>query len=532
VSSRIVISLVVGLGLLVAPAQTVAAEPDFPAGYEGYHTYAELDAALDDAVADHGAILKRSVIGQSYEGRDIWVVKISDRVGRDESEPEVLSECGMHAREHITVEMCLYMIDLLTDNYGKSTALGKRVTKLVNTREIWIIPSLNPDGAEYNISGGEFHGWRKNRQVNPGSDKVGIDLNRNWGYMWNCCGGSGGQPKSARYRGQFPFEAVENRVLRDFILSRRVGGLQQITIVFNWHSYGEFVMWPYGFTRTDVPPQMTEDDHDVFVTIGQQMAALNGYKSKQGSDSYIYDGDFPAWAYGDQRMFVYTFEMYPRWGCNGCGAFKPPDEVIERETTRNRDAVLYFLEQADCVYRAAGLGDTHCGQINDDFEVGRGWKLGGSSAGQWERGVPSETSTGGEVMQRSNVPSGMADLVTGAAAGGAAAANDVDGLTWAKSRLFRATGKTQVTFTYTFAHSAGSSSADFFRLRVKRGSSLTTIWSQEGDSSARGATWQTVTLSLSAFGGKNVRLQFEANDGGADDVVEAAIDDVRVYKTP
>ena len=305
------------------------------------------------------AIVKLSVIGQSYEGRDIWALKISDNAAVDENEPEVLSESGMHAREHITVEMNMYMIHLLTDNYGRSTKLGRRVTKIVNAREIWVIPMVNPDGDEYDILDGTWHNWRKNRQPNPGSTKIGIDLNRNWSFMWNCCGGSSGNPKSARYRGQYPFEAVEDQVLRDFILSRRVHGVQQISEAFNWHSYGEHIVWPYGYTKQDVPPTMTVDDHTALVAMAKKMASLNGYKPMQGSDMYIYDGDFPAWAYGDQHIFVYTFEMYPAWGCK-CGGFHPPDSVINRETKRNKKLVLYFLEQADCPYDEAGLGATYC----------------------------------------------------------------------------------------------------------------------------------------------------------------------------
>ena len=536
---RIMLALAVAASTFGFPS-AVAAEDEhfFPAGYEGYHDYDEVDAELDAAVAafgqGSGAILKRYVIGQSYEGRDIWAVKISDKVASDENEPEALSECGMHAREHITVEMCLYMIDLLTQNYAASTALGQRVRRIVNTREIWIIPSLNPDGAEYNILGGEFHGWRKNRQLNPGSDKIGIDLNRNWSYMWNCCGGSGGDPGSARYRGRFPFEAVENQVLRDFILGRRVGDRQQISIVLNWHSYGEFVMWPYGFTKEDVPPQMTHDDHAAFVAMGRRMAALNGYRAKQGSDSYIYDGDFPAWAYGDQRMFVYTFEMYPSWGCDGCGGFKPPDTVIEREVTRNREAVLYFLEQADCPYRAAGLATTHCGKLYDDFETDRGWTFGGvATGGSWERGDPQQTSTGAGVKQLADTSTGLAALVTGTSAGDNANADDLDGTTTAQSPRFRlGSGHSIVAFRYSFAHDASATAADSLRLSIVGGTTTTPIWTVAANGSERNGAWQSVTLDLDAYAGQRIRLQFEASDGSADSLVEAAIDDVRVHRSP
>ena len=353
---------VAALTFVVAPTAS-AATYAFPAGYEGYHTYAEVNTALRQTVAKYGqgsqAIVKRVLIGHSFEGRNIWALKISDRVGRNENEPEVLSECAMHAREHLTVEMCLHMITMLTENYGGTDALGQRVTNMVNHREIWIVPMLNPDGAEYDILDGAFHGWRKNCQVNPGSIKIGIDLNRNWGFMWGCCGGSSPNPKSARYRGQYPFEAVEDAVLRDFILSRRVGGEQQITTALNWHSYGEFIMWPYGYTKEDVPPTMTVDDHETFMALAKHMASLNAYKAHQGSDSYIYDGDFSAWVYGDQGIFGLTIEMYPKWGSQA-GGFHPPDSVINREVNRNNEAVLYWLEQADCPYRVAGLQATYC----------------------------------------------------------------------------------------------------------------------------------------------------------------------------
>ncbi len=354
--------LLIGLAFTTAPVAS-AATTEFPAGYEGYHTYAEVTAELNSVAARYGqgsnAIVKLFNIGNSFEGRPIWALKISDNVASDENEPEVLSECNMHAREHITAEMCLYMIRLLTNNYGKSGPVGQRVTQLVNTREIWIVPMLNPDGAEYDISDGAWHGWRKNRQTNPGSAKIGIDLNRNWSYKWNCCGGSSGNPASARYRGTHPFEAVEDQVLRDFILGRRVGGVQQITELLNWHSYGEHILWPYGYTKENVPPDMAQDDHSALVAMAQKMATLNGYHAMQGSAMYIYDGAFIDWAYGDQHIFPFTYEMYPGWGC-GCGAFHPPDTVLFRETRRNRDAVLWFLEQADCVYREAGLAGAHC----------------------------------------------------------------------------------------------------------------------------------------------------------------------------
>ncbi len=73
----------------------------------GYHTYAEI-AALTKSVADaHPDIAQRFSIGKSYQGRELWAMKISDNVATDENEPEVLFDGGHHADEHMGVEMVL-----------------------------------------------------------------------------------------------------------------------------------------------------------------------------------------------------------------------------------------------------------------------------------------------------------------------------------------------------------------------------------------------------------------------------------------
>ena len=169
----------------------------FPAADSGYHDYAEMVAELQQAAFDHPDIFSLFSIGTSYEGRTIWAGKISDNVGTDEDEPEVLFTHHQHAREHLTVEMALYTLHMLTDEYG----VDPQITSLVNSREIWIVFDMNPDGGEYDIATGTYRSWRKNRQPNAGSSAVGTDLNRNWGYKWGCCGGSSGTPSSETYRG-------------------------------------------------------------------------------------------------------------------------------------------------------------------------------------------------------------------------------------------------------------------------------------------------------------------------------------------
>jgi carboxypeptidase T len=324
---------------------------DFPSGDEKFHNYQEMVDELAAVQAAHSDIFEYFSIGKSYLGRDLWMGKISDNVAVDEAEPEVLFDAHHHAREHLTVEMGLYILRLFTSNYGAN----QRITNLVNNREIWIAFDLNPDGGEYDISNDFYHEWRKNRQPNPPTQFVGTDLNRNYDYRWGCCGGSSGDPSSETYRGASPFSAPEAKALADFVDSRVVGGTQQITVALSFHTFQELVLWPYGYTFEDIPKDMRRIDHRVFVKMGQVMAnqtctTQDGcYTPEQSSDLYITDGTSMDWLYGAHRIIAFTFEMYPK-----CCDFYIPDEQIVPQVTRDRAAVLYLVTNADCPYEVIG----------------------------------------------------------------------------------------------------------------------------------------------------------------------------------
>jgi hypothetical protein len=326
----------------------------FPAADSAYHDYDEMVAELQQVAAAHPEIFSLFSIGTSFEGRTIWAGKISDNVNVDEDEPEVLFTHHQHAREHLTIEEALYTLKILTDEYGSDP----QITTIVDSRELWMVFDVNPDGGEYDIATGTYRSWRKNRQPNPGSSAVGTDLNRNWGYRWGCCEGSSSSTSSQSYRGAAPLSAPETTVVRDFVDSRVINGVQQIIASIDFHTYAELVMWPYGYTYTDVPSDMTQDDYDVFVKTGSDMAAMMGYTPQQGSDLYISDGTIRDYLYGAWGIMSYTIEMYPT--TQSQGGFYPPDEVIPAQTERTRGAVLYFLEQADCPYRAIGKEAQYC----------------------------------------------------------------------------------------------------------------------------------------------------------------------------
>ncbi|HYI23735.1 MAG TPA: M14 family zinc carboxypeptidase [Candidatus Limnocylindrales bacterium] len=532
------------LGALGAAAPVSAvSEAGYPDGFEGYHDYAELEAAIDAAVAARPSIVSKRTIGTSYEGRSIWAVKISDNVGSDEDEPEVLMDSLHHAREHLTVEMALHIIAVLSENYRSNPAnienpLEQRVTDIVKGREVWIVPMVNPDGAEWDISDSTaFQNWRRNRQLIEGSAVPGVDLNRNWGFKWGCCGGSSGQPGTTTYRGPAPWSTPEIAALRDFVLSRVINGRQQIRAAISWHTFNEEIMWPYGYTTADLPRTMSPDDLLAFQALGHGMADRNGYVAQQMSDLYILDGAASDWLYGDQRIFAFTIEMYPTDGSN-VGGFYPPDDIIDAQTARNDEAVLFFLEQSDCPYRAADLGVTHCGPLNDDFETGRGWQINAAgtdtaTSGLWERGTAQKTTNAAGIKQRAYGFSGLASLVTGALTGSSVTGNDVDGgVTSALSPTLPlgspgSTGWT-LSFRYTFAHNAQAKTGDQLRIKVNG----TVVFVQLANGTHRNADWTTATVSLDAYAGQTIRLLAEAVDAGADHLVEAAIDDLRVYRAP
>lgn len=345
----IVLALAAAL-LTPAPAAAAGAEPP---GFEHFHTYAEVKAAIDDAVVAHPDIAASFSIGTSYEGREIWGIKISDNVALDEDEPEVFFNAQIHALERPGNELAMYLIDQLVAGYGTD----EQITRIVDSREIWIVPVVNPDGAEYDISGGRFHIWRKNRQPSATGTPIGIDLNRNFEFQWGCCrSGSSAKPGASRYRGTAPWQAPEAAAYRDFINSRVINGKQQIRASISFHSAGRMVLWPYGYTSADVPPTMAYDDWLAFVALGTQMAALNGYRPQQASALYLLNGAQDDWEYHEHHIFAFTFELTK-------GArFRhyPTADEVAADNALNRAPLLLLLEQADCPYRAAGLETTYC----------------------------------------------------------------------------------------------------------------------------------------------------------------------------
>jgi len=528
VSAALAVTLLAGL----VPG-AVAAEPDYPAYDSGYHTNAEMVAEIRAAQAAYPEIVQVASIGKSYRGRDIWVAKISDNVAEDEDEPEVLVDALHHARERLTVEQALYLLRVLTEDY----ATDETVRSLVDERETWIIFSVNPDGHVYDVRNFPNGLWRKNRQPTPGSTYVGTDLNRNYDYRWGCCGGSSKNPAAWNYRGPRPFSAPETRVVRDFVQSRVVGGIQQLRVHVTLHTNGEQVLWPYGYTKTNLPPDMTRDDYRTFVAVGRAMAARNGYKPMQSSDLYVTDGDQIDWMYGRHRIFSFTWELYPTQQSSASKDHYSPDEIIGRETTRNRSALLYTMRIAECPYAAIDKAAASCGPLYDDFEGSKGWRVNPdgtdtATSGRWQRANPQPTAKSGP-KQLGTTVSGSRALVTGALAGARPASNDVDGgvTTIRSTRITLPDPVGRLTFRYYLAHNDRSSAADWLRVWVEAGDGTRTLVLEElGAPNDDDAAWATASIPLAPWAGQEVRIVIGAADGGRGNLVEAAVDDVRIRR--
>ena len=524
-------AVVLALGFTTAfslAAPPVARAADFPAYDSRYHSYAEMVIEIEAAQAAHPDIVAISSIGKSYQGRDLWMAKVSDNVAVDENEPEVMFDSLHHAREHLSLEQNLALLRWLTSGYPADA----RIKNIVDTHEIWIVFAVNPDGAEYDLTGTPYRGWRKNRQPNAGTTAIGTDVNRNYGYHWACCHGSSAAKSSITYHGAYAFSTAEARAIRDFMASRVIGGRQQIKTAITFHTSGQQILWPYGYTTTDVPWDMTAEDHAALAALGKRMAATNGYTAMQSSSLYVTDGDEIDWAYGVYHIFMYTMELYPRGGV-GNARFYPPDEVIGPQTERNKAAILMLIEAAGCRYAVIGRARQDCGPLYDDFETSTGWvrnPLGTDTAtsGLWQRANPAPTA-----LQAGTVPSGSRALVTGYPAGANVNAYDVDGgeTTIRSTAIALPAQVGALTFRSFFAHGSNSSAADYLRVYVEAANGVRTLVRQElGTPRTRRPVWVTPTISMTRWAGQTVRIVFAAADRGHASTVEAGVDDVRITR--
>ena len=301
------------LEIIVADLELQGAHPDKGDGFGIFHTYSENTAFVDSLRLLYPQVVSEKwSIGLTVEGRDIWCFRISDNPDVDENEPEVLIDGMHHAREIMASEFPIMFAEHLASNYGSDP----EITWLVDNRELYIVPIVNPDGVVYNEENYPQGGgmWRKNRRDN-GDGTIGVDLNRNYPYMWGYDDiGSSPDPANNLYRGPAPGSEPEAQILMNFINGREF--ITHDTI----HTYGNLVLYPWSYDAIDTPDETT------FRFIGDKMTMFNGYTPGQPGSDILYpvNGCTTDWAYGAQDEHAKIFTVSTEIGTS-TDYFWPPE---------------------------------------------------------------------------------------------------------------------------------------------------------------------------------------------------------------
>lgn len=327
----------------------LGAQTDIP----GYRKYSQLLSELQQIEAAHPDICKVYDIGNSngknyyllgkqnyvnYQ-HDIWALKLSDNVLLEEDEPAIYFMGAHHAREPLSTEVTMYILNYLVNNYGTNPS----VTNMVNSKEIWFIPIVNPDGHKIVLDQIDVN-WRKNIRDNDNNNQItfsggwsypdGVDLNRNYGWQFGGEGASA-NPGDQTYRGPSAFSEPEVAAVRDLIASRHfVAGI-------SYHTYSELVLWPYGYTSGAVAPDAT-----ALSALGTAMANTipkiggGGFYTPQPSwQLYPAAGVTDDWVYGQYGIFGYTIELATQ--------FIPPQAQVTQICQDNLQAALLLINRVN-----------------------------------------------------------------------------------------------------------------------------------------------------------------------------------------
>jgi hypothetical protein len=336
---------------------------DIDAGRDfGYFlTYYEMQDTLEKLAANFPTVCVRTTLGLTFQGREMWCLKISDNAGTTENEPAVFINAASHAREPLGTSTCVGFATKLLSEYGHYSVS----TWLVNNREIYIVPVMNPDGYVYNSdSGGAESNWRKNRR-GPVPPNIGIDLNRNYGYRWGYDNqGSSSRPQNETYRGPARFSEVETQLVRDFLAQFQPHNCM------DFHTFGQYNMYPWGYDD-DVPP-----DQAVLEEAVDTFQANNHYP--MGQTGQVYSTIYPCnglsvdWEYSDTAGKFVTYAYTCELGTDDFWYGWNDSNYIRSEVDLNIPNVYYLT-------RLAGVYFENVSVTVDD-------SIGGNSNGQLDPG--------------------------------------------------------------------------------------------------------------------------------------------------
>lgn len=267
----------------------------------GYYTYEEFLAELDAMrLAYPDLITEKAPIGdfETWEGRPLHWVRISDNPEVDEDEHEVLYTALHHAREPMSLSQTIFYMWYLLENYG----VDEEITYLVDHSELYFVPMINPDGYKRNQTtnpgGGGMH--RKNRNPDIGTTNKGVDLNRNYSYHWNESGTSPDENNDT-FAGDSAFSEPETQAIKWFCENH------DFEFAFNAHAHGDLLLFPIGWAYAEFA-----EDHDYFERYSNHMALYNNYTAQKATALYPAAGDSDDWMYITDETAI--FAMTPEVG--------------------------------------------------------------------------------------------------------------------------------------------------------------------------------------------------------------------------
>lgn len=278
----------------------------------GFKTLAEIEAEMDRLAATYPLLCSpKFVVGTSIEGRSIYGMRLSTTPAvHDPSKAVAWFDAIHHAREPMSGESQLLFADDLLTNYG----LDADATRILETRNVVIIPCVNPDGYEYNrlIAPGGGGMWRKNRRDN-GDGTHGVDLNRNydweWGPQWQ---GSSSVTSSETYRGTAPFSEPETTDLMTVMAA------MPPAMSMSSHTFSDLMLYPWGYNTIVTP------DDDAYRQYGSLFTAENGWpRGTIWQVLYIANGGSVDYHYGQFGTLAFT----PEIGGNSDGFWPSPSRI-------------------------------------------------------------------------------------------------------------------------------------------------------------------------------------------------------------
>ena len=284
-----------------------------------YPGYDDVVSALEAMAASHPDFARLERLGTTHEGRGIFGLRLCAGSG-----PAALVMGGHHAREPASVEVALAVAETLAEGYESNGT----VRWLLDNREMWIVPMVNPDGIEYVLSSGDME-WRKNRRPIDAngdgiSDGLGVDLNRNYGHLWGQ-GNAAHDPSSPEYCGPGAFSEAETKAIR--MLAER----EDFSVSVSFHSYGQVVYHPWN-NGVDASANAT------LAALATEVAERNGYTAMDGKAAYSTYGDSDDWLYANMSVAPMTIEV-------GTG-FLPTATEVDAMIPPNVAAALYACAMA------------------------------------------------------------------------------------------------------------------------------------------------------------------------------------------